>query len=257
MRALNIVDWKRHFETSESERIKTLAWVAIPNSMDGRGYLRLTKHKNVISTLAGWYAIVQIGSKMPHRGLLAKVDGPLTAADLSDISRLPEDMFTRAIEVLLTPDIGWLEWVEVTWKNDVAEIEGRGALPLPGRDRANPGYRQDRTDRTGPKSKISQAGRSDGAGQEGNENDLTEAEMKRIQAAGGTVYGRGDASWTGLIDDYGLETVLRAMSFMQRERDGMQDKPRAVRLWIGKNKEKLKPPKPAQIDPPKPPAGAA
>lgn len=222
MRALRITDWSRHFETCESKRITKLSWVAIPNSMEGRGYLRLTRHKSAVGTIAGWYAIVQIGSKMPHRGLLAKVDGPLSAADLSDISRLPEDMFTRAIEVLLEPEIGWLEWVNVKWLNGIPEVDEDSALPSAGPERSAPAYREDR--QTDPK-------RDTGASRSGASPAWTE----RIQLAGGTVYGKGDKSWQGLVDDYGLEVVLRAMEAMKGKQDGIQAKAVSVRLWIGKN----------------------
>jgi len=127
-----IKDWDRIFENSESRKLKNLNWVPMPNSWDGRGYIKVTKHKQAVSILAAWPLIVQIGSKCPHRGLLAKVDGPLSAEDMADLTRMPVEVFARALDALTSPEIGWIE--EIPCKSEILSVLGEspdasGELP--------------------------------------------------------------------------------------------------------------------------------
>ena len=113
MKAYRIKDWDKIFENNDSRKLKNLNWVPIPNSWDGLGYIRVTKHKNAVSILAAWLLVVQIGSKCPQRGLLAKVDAPLSVEDMEDLTRMPAELFKKALEVLCDPKIGWIEVVEI------------------------------------------------------------------------------------------------------------------------------------------------
>lgn len=111
--AYRIKNWDSIFENNESRKLKKLNWVPIPNTWDGLGYVRVTKHKNAVSILAAWPLVIQIGSKCPQRGLLAKVDAPLSVEDMSDLTRMPAELFVRAFDALIHPSIGWVELVEI------------------------------------------------------------------------------------------------------------------------------------------------
>lgn len=111
--AYRIKNWDAIFENNESRKLKKLNWVPLPNSWDGLGYARVTKHKNAVTILAAWPLIVQICSKCPQRGLLAKVDEPLSVEDMADLTRMPAQVFERAIDALIDPLIGWVELVDV------------------------------------------------------------------------------------------------------------------------------------------------
>jgi hypothetical protein len=113
MKAYQIKDWDKIFENSDSRKLKNLNWVPMPNSWDGLGYIRVTKHKNAVSILAAWLLVVEIGSKCPQRGLLAKVDAPLSVEDMQDLTRMPAELFKKALEALTDPLIGWVEVVEI------------------------------------------------------------------------------------------------------------------------------------------------
>lgn len=103
-----IKDWEKHFENSESRKIKSLTWVPVKNKHDGKGYRRVVAHPKSIQVLCAWYLIVQVASKMPVRGVLRDDDGPLTTSDLAFKTGLPEHIFEEAFKVLSADNIGWL-----------------------------------------------------------------------------------------------------------------------------------------------------
>lgn len=104
-----IKDWDRIFENSESRKYKKLNWVPVPNKWDGLGFCKLRKHKNFVVAFCGWSLIIQIASKMPQRGVLVTADGwELSPVDMADLTGCPEDVFSKALEVLCSPEIGWI-----------------------------------------------------------------------------------------------------------------------------------------------------
>lgn len=98
-------NWDALFETSETRKLKHLAWVPIPNKHDGKGFRRLMQAGPL--NYAAWVLILQVASKCPQRGLLADQDGPLTPSDLSIKTDLPVKTFETALHHLL--EIGWIE----------------------------------------------------------------------------------------------------------------------------------------------------
>lgn len=103
-----IKDWEKHFENSESRKIKSLTWVPMKNKHDGKGYRRVVSHPKSIQVFCAWNLLVQVASKMPVRGLLRDDDGPLTTSDLSFKTGFPEAIFEEAFKVLTDPKIAWL-----------------------------------------------------------------------------------------------------------------------------------------------------
>jgi hypothetical protein len=91
--------------------------------MDNAGYAALVMHPNGAAHFGVWIALVEIASRCPQRGTLAKSGKPLSARDLSLICRFPEEIIAEAIERLLSDDIGWLEKCEV--------IEQGAGIPHP------------------------------------------------------------------------------------------------------------------------------
>jgi hypothetical protein len=111
--AYKIKNWDDHFEIAQSRNYKRMWWVAMPVKHDGKGYRRLAKHARSVELFAAWILMVQVASKMKVRGLLADLDGPLTAEDLADKTGFPEDIFKLAFDVLVEPRIDWLEKVNL------------------------------------------------------------------------------------------------------------------------------------------------
>lgn len=103
-----IKDWEKHFENSESRKVKSLTWVPVKNKHDGKGYRRVCQHPKSIQVFCAWNLIIQVASKMPMRGLLRDEDGPLTTSDLSMKTGYPEHIFEEAFKVLSDSKIGWL-----------------------------------------------------------------------------------------------------------------------------------------------------
>jgi len=98
MQALKIKDWDKVFENSESRKLKKLSWVLLPNKWDGLSFSRLKKHKNFVCVFAGWILMLEIASKMPHRGLLITTNGvALTPDDMSDMTGCNADIFSKAV----------------------------------------------------------------------------------------------------------------------------------------------------------------
>lgn len=114
-RIRNFLDY---FETSDSrKRTGPMEWVKMRTKHDGRGYRRVTRLRNASATLCGWYLLLQVAAKMPARGLLADLDGPLDAQDLADKTGIPSSTFKAAIEALQKDNIGWIEVLE--WDSEV------------------------------------------------------------------------------------------------------------------------------------------
>ncbi len=102
-----------YFETSESrKRSGPMEWVKMRTKHDGRGFRRVTRLQHSVHALLGWYLILQVAAKMPVRGLLADLDGPLDADDLADKTLIPKKAFQSALTSLCDEEIGWLEKLE-------------------------------------------------------------------------------------------------------------------------------------------------
>jgi hypothetical protein len=104
---LGVRDWDALYENNRTRGYKRLAWVPIPNRMDGDGYTELVDHENGAAHLGAWIAIVQVASRCEPRGVLMRDGGrPHDAASLARISRLPVEVFREVLPRLL--NIGWL-----------------------------------------------------------------------------------------------------------------------------------------------------
>lgn len=123
-----IKDWDKHFENSESRKVKSLTWVPVKNKHDGKGYRRVAAHPKSIQVFCAWNLIIQVASKMPVRGVLRDEDGPLTTSDLAFKTGFPEHIFEAAFELLTDQKIGWLERLELSQAEEKAraspEISG-------------------------------------------------------------------------------------------------------------------------------------
>jgi hypothetical protein len=103
-----VKDWDKHFENSESRKIKSLTWLPVKNKHDGKGYRRVVAHPKSIQVFCAWNLMIQVASKMPVRGVLRDEDGPITTSDLSFKTGYPEHIFEEAFKVLSDNKVGWL-----------------------------------------------------------------------------------------------------------------------------------------------------
>lgn len=121
-----IPQWQQTFENAGSRKVKTMIWVPIPTGHDGSGYGRVWAHPRGCEVFAAWILIVQVAARCPVRGVLQRDCGPLTAEDLSIMTRAPAEIFKLAFNVLVDPQIGWLA-VETV---DSTSQRTTNALPL-------------------------------------------------------------------------------------------------------------------------------
>jgi hypothetical protein len=119
--------WIEHFETPESlKRKRCGSWVAMPNKQDGRGYKRIMDEPDGRNIYGTWCAVVQMASKMPVRGLLADLDGPLSPEDIATKVLATTEEVERMIAIVSEPRIDWIE--QVKWNEDASFEENVAAL---------------------------------------------------------------------------------------------------------------------------------
>lgn len=115
MRLYRIRNWGSLYENNRTRELKKLDWVPIPNKQDGDGYTALMEHRDGTAILGAFIACVQIASKCEPRGVLVR-DGqkPHSASSLARMSRVPEALMQRALDILSGDEVGWLVYQEVT-----------------------------------------------------------------------------------------------------------------------------------------------
>jgi hypothetical protein len=111
MKVYRVKDWHTHFENSETRKLKSLKWVPVPNKQDGATYRALWDLPEAPEVFAAWILLLEVASKCPERGLLAKDGEAIDAAKLALYTGCPEEVYLHAIPALTS--IGWLEVVEV------------------------------------------------------------------------------------------------------------------------------------------------
>ena len=105
----SIRNWETIYENHGTRKVRQLTWVATPNKHDGRGFRRLMRMSNGLALYGAWHLILQVASKMPQRGVLADIDGPLTAQDIADKTGAPVDLVALSLEACSSPEIGWID----------------------------------------------------------------------------------------------------------------------------------------------------
>lgn len=118
MKAYRIKDWNLHFENSKSRERDLCSWCPMPNKQDGLGYGRLLSMKDGAAMYGAFIAVVLVASKQrkPRDGHLTdtgRADGcPLTADDLSIMSKVPAVAIDKMLEAVSCATIGWIECYE-------------------------------------------------------------------------------------------------------------------------------------------------
>jgi len=107
--AYTIPDWDQQYENNRSRKVKDLAWVPVPNSHDGEGYMRVMSHPMAAQIFAAWILILEVASKCSRRGVLARENGkPYDAESLAMKTRANAEWFRVALEFLSSEEVGWL-----------------------------------------------------------------------------------------------------------------------------------------------------
>lgn len=157
----SIKKWDEFYENAESRKIKNCRYILVPNKQDGTGFGRMASQKNRTDLFAAWILILQVASKCDPRGILASSDGiPVSPEDLEFKTRFPAKIFRDAFDFFSRPDIGWLEFSEISQlpgnlpvhpddlpaNQDSIRIEGKG---IEGKGTEGKGREQSRPDKPG------------------------------------------------------------------------------------------------------------
>jgi hypothetical protein len=140
MKLYRVKDWATLYENNRTRELKHMAWVPVPNSHDGDGYTALVCRPDGPELFGAWIAILQVASRcgipaggcgIPAgtcgvRGYLVRGTGsPHDAASLSRMTRFPEKVIAKALSVLSSDEVGWLECLETPTKSQIPQ-EGAG-----------------------------------------------------------------------------------------------------------------------------------
>jgi hypothetical protein len=118
MKAYKIKNWNLHFENSKSRERDLCSWCPIPNKQDGLGYGRLLSMKDGSALYGAFVAVVLVASKQrkPRDGHLTdtgRADGcPLSADDLSIMSKVPSDVMEKMLATVSDASVGWIDTYE-------------------------------------------------------------------------------------------------------------------------------------------------
>lgn len=108
MSVLTIKDWDRTFHLEESLRHSEVTWVKFPTRTDSLAYKRLMRTREGRDAYCVFVACVQRCARSRSRGKLSAGGSPITHRDLADSTGLPLKVVSASIEILQSPDIGWL-----------------------------------------------------------------------------------------------------------------------------------------------------
>ena len=112
MNFYRVVGWKQIYENNRTREMKNMTWVPVQNRHDGDGFCTVMSHPDGIKIYGCWMLILQIASKGNPRGTLRKANGePYTAKNFANMTKSNEADMLRALEILSTPEVGWLEQV--------------------------------------------------------------------------------------------------------------------------------------------------
>lgn len=136
MSAWQIKDWGRKkgrhrlFAVSQSSRYEIPSWVPWPINLNGDHYAVLMSDAEGQRAYGIFAALVALAAVMPCKGLLADVDGALSARSVAAKIRVPLKDYESAVRLLSAPEIGWLQPVSVRVarqrvKKSISEIDAR------------------------------------------------------------------------------------------------------------------------------------
>lgn len=126
---ITIKSWNDTFENADTRKRMRLGWFLCPSGVDSSGYIELMSQGEAgLKAYAVFLAICQWSATcLPVvRGSCARSDGrPFSTRQIAAAIRIPEGLVADAIEVLSSPDIGWLVVEELKENKQSA-----GSLPV-------------------------------------------------------------------------------------------------------------------------------
>lgn len=143
-----VKDFDAQYTKSDAVKSKKIHWISLPVSFDDLATRRIFARDDGAAIYGAQVAIAAIAARMPERGLLHDLGSPLTAADLSIMTGIAQEVFETALQVLSDPKFGWLEVVD-----DDPSRQHPDDIPTASKN--HPDYVQDVQDNTGQDKHIS------------------------------------------------------------------------------------------------------
>lgn len=149
-----IAKWTDVFETAESRRHRTLAWVSMPVGFSSSGYQSLLVEfsDDAPSIYGAWCALVGFAAQCPTRGILATSQGrPITWSHVARVTGFPTAVFERLFEWASHPSVAWLVPVEAPGNTGKEGLSGNASASpslRPAVAQAKAGLQTDLTDLT-------------------------------------------------------------------------------------------------------------
>ncbi len=147
-----IKDWDKNFETAQSRKVDKFHWVAVPNKQHGLGFVRICTLEDGAAIYGIWSMLLGACSQQrkPRDGWMTadgtKKGAPWTISDLAEKWRRTEAEIARALDVLTSPKIGWVEVIE-TNVGGFAQKHPSSAQTSPSPAQSSPAtYKTDSTD---------------------------------------------------------------------------------------------------------------
>lgn len=104
--------WNQTFEDRRARELERLKFVALPVAEDGEGFRMLMSTPEGVQAYGAFIAVVRIAARMKSRGVLRDERGPLTARRLAVLAGMPHEVMEKALSILASDEIGWLEDAE-------------------------------------------------------------------------------------------------------------------------------------------------
>lgn len=108
MDLLRIKDWEQTFYTSEAFRYAQVTWTKFPVSTDSIRFRRLMRTREGREAYCVFVACVQLSARAKAKGVLLVGSTPLDSQDIAAATGIPPKVVEASIQLLASPEIGWL-----------------------------------------------------------------------------------------------------------------------------------------------------
>ena len=137
MNLYRVKHWEDHFENNRTRQIECCTHVWVPNKQHGLGFTFILSQPDGACILGIWYLIIEACSlqKLPRQGFLTdtgtSVGRQWNVTTMTLRWRRTPDEIQRALAVLSSEDVDWLEVVEVgVSRASVGRQSAAPSLPL-------------------------------------------------------------------------------------------------------------------------------
>lgn len=212
-----IRDWDKNFETHRSRDLEYVRWLSVPNKQHGMGFTRIMAEEDGAAIFGIWYLIIEACSqaRAPRQGWLTddgRADGtPWTIDDMAVKWRRKVGEIARALDVLCSPKVGWMETVDRACDAPAVDVNRAKGVDL---ERGAGETRGDRGENAGSAPDAAAAPAPD---QKQQDREAIRAALKRLR------WHCSDSAvddWVAFLKDAGCRSIHEAvdcLNWVKRE----------------------------------------